>query len=440
MIVEFSVKNFRSIKELQTISFVATKLDSNQEKFPDVDKNNIVTDGKMNLLKVIGIYGANASGKSNIIRALDYFVGAIRNEPSQESKLSTLCDPFLYQDHAVITETFFQVVLVLKNKKYRYGFTVKANPDFNQKNEGSTPQSKEIITSEWLHGTKGTYTGEFFRREGKEVNKEKLQNSDKIPALPYDHSLFLTHAAAFDSNGICASIRFFLRGMIASNYGLGLDQYRGTSLLFIKNHEEKGKFLQLFSSFGLNYTNISIDEDKEAQKAPVFPQNKINLTKQYVNTLGNSVDVVLNLFNNESSGTQKLFDLAGILLVAFSLPEAPLIILDEMDSNFHPSLLLKLIGVFNDPNVNKSKAQLLFTSHDTNLMTPSILRRDQFYLTEKDNCDATRLFSLAELKGIRNDADFARHYLAGFYGALPLLHNYSDTNINQDDRALESKE
>jgi AAA15 family ATPase/GTPase len=108
---------------------------------------------------------------------------------------------------------------------------------------------------------------------------------------------------------------------------------------------------------------------------------------------------------------------------------AGFIILDEIDSNFHPSLLIKLIGLFNNKNINKSNLQLLFTSHDTNLMTPAVMRRDQFYFTEKDENDATRLYSLADLKGIRNDADFARQYLAGFYGATPVLVDYYLTDL-----------
>ena len=126
MIVEFSVKNFRSIKELQTISFSVTGLKSSEE-YSIVDKNNIGIEEDNRLLKTIGIYGANASGKSNIIRALDYFIQAIKNEASSESNLSPLCDSFLYQEDALELESFFQIILIVEKKKYRYGFTVKKN-------------------------------------------------------------------------------------------------------------------------------------------------------------------------------------------------------------------------------------------------------------------------------------------------------------------------
>jgi AAA15 family ATPase/GTPase len=440
MIVDFSVGNFRSIKDLQTISFAATKLDSNKEKYPDVDINNVSTEGGMKLLKTVGIYGANASGKSNVVKALDYFIKAIKSEPSPESNLNSLCDPFLFQDNALDSESYFQVNLILNNKKYRYGFTVKINPEQRSKEQDKENFSREIITNEWLYGTKEKHSGEFFLREGRKVTKDKLQNNDKIPQLPYGHTLFLTHAAAFDAKGICAAIRTFFRGMVVSNYSYGMDQFRRNSLNYIREESTKPLFLQFLSSFGLDYANATFDIDKELLKLPVFPQNKIFLTKQFVNPAGTLIDINLNLANNESSGTQKMFDLAGLLLTAFKLKESPLIILDELDSNFHPSLLIKLIESFNNTTINTSNAQLLFSSHDTELMSPSILRRDQIYFTEKDYENATRLFSLAELKGIRNDADFARQYLAGFYGALPKLSNFTKDNNIQDEGTVESQE
>ena len=107
--------------------------------------------------------------------------------------------------------------------------------------------------------------------------------------------------------------------------------------------------------------------------------------------------------------------------------------LDELDSNFHPALLIKLVRIFNDSKVNTGNSQLLFTTHDTNLLDPSVMRRDQFYFTEKDANDATKLYSLADLKGIRNDADFAKQYLAGYYGALPILDNYLNEKVAKDE-------
>lgn len=430
MIVEFSVKNFRSIKELQTLSFVATSLES-PNQFPEIDTDNIVKIGNTKLLKTVGIYGANGSGKSNIIRALEYFINAIRKEPSSESNLSLLCDPFLYQEDANI-ESFFQIILTINDNKFRYGFTVKTNLNYDP-NEKS---SKEIITNEWLFKLHDdSISDNYFVRDGKDVIKDNLPNSDKIPVLPYEHTLFLTHAAAFDSEGDCTSIRnFFIRWTI-SNLTNGFRNFRYNTLLLIEKENKKDLFLEVLSSFNLKYNDIIIERDSVTDQQ-VIGQDKIYLTKTYRNKKNESIDIKLNLQNNESSGTQKLFDLIGLILRAFMMKLSVFVMIDEIDSDFHPSLLISLIKLFNNPSINKNHSQLLFTSHDTNLMSPSIMRRDQFYFTEKDNNDSTRVYSLVDLKGIRDDADFAKQYLAGFYGALPVLENFSNTTLKQLNESL----
>ncbi len=428
MIIDFSVKNFRSIKDLQTISFVATGLKS-ADKFSEIDDTNIAKVADEQIFKTLGLYGANASGKSNIIKAMVYFIKAITNEPSPESNMSSLCDPFLYQDQE--DDSFFQITLLLDNKKYRYGFTVKRNNRIN--NTIEEKYSKEIITSEWLFGTKTKNMGEFFTRKNNKIKNDSLPNKEKIPPLSYDHSLYLTHVAAFDKESACQKIRRYFTGFVVSNLYNNHEDFRQLSVYYLKSEIEKKNILNLLSSFNLKYDDAILIEDEAATKEKVFPQNKISFSKKYSNSKNELVGVNLNLNKNESSGTQKLFDLAGLLLRAFSLPRAAMIIIDEIDSNFHPYLLIKLVEFFNNPSINKSNSQLLFTSHDTNLMSPAIMRRDQFYFTEKNEDNSTRLYSLADLKGIRNDADFAKQYLAGFYGALPILEDYSHIKDSENE-------
>ena len=429
MIVEFSVQNYRSIKELQTISFVATGLKSSTEN-SEVDTNNIAEEGGNRLLKTIGVYGANASGKSNMIRAFVAFLTAIRNEANTD--LNPLFDPFLYQENALDTVSFFQIVLIINNKKYRYGFTVKRNTkDIERPDEAF---SNVTIESEWLFGPKDKNVVELFTRTGSVVNKDKLPNKENIPnKIPYEHTLFLTHAAAFDSEGDCAVIRTFIKQHAAFNYLIGERVFRFLSLFIIEQVKKKEEFLELLASFGLNYADISIERDSTENENSIPPREKIFFTKSYNNQKNEKNRILLNLKHNESEGTQKLFDLAGVLLFIFDQPTSYCVILDEIDSNFHPSLLIKLIGMFNNPEINKSNSQLLFTSHDTNLMSPSIMRRDQFYFAEKNEDESTRIYSLADLRGIKNDADFAKQYLAGFYGALPVLNDYINPTSTENE-------
>lgn len=423
MIVEFSVKNFRSISDLQTISFVATNLKSSQEN-ESVDLRNVVSDNGMKLLKTIGVYGANASGKSNIVKALEFFCEAISDLPSPESRLSKLVQPFLYQKDWEDTESFFQIVIIVDEKKYRYGFTVKKNPEaINNPNV-----SREIITSEWLFGPKNTNQGKYYLRKNLEVDKTSLPGNENIAPLEYEHTLFLTHAASYNKD-ICAKVRHAISGYITSKFSSRGDFYRFHSIRQIDNSELKPRFLVFLQSFGLNYSDIYFKKDEDALSTSRFPLEKLFLTKTAC--YDERINVTLNMQENESDGTKKLFDIAGLLLHAFNIKVSGLIILDEIDSNFHPSLLIRLISLFNDPEVNKSNVQLLFTSHDTNLMNPSLMRRDQFYFAEKEQNEGTRFYSLADLKGIRNDADFAKQYLAGFYGGVPVLSEFiNDKNLD----------
>src|SRR5579862_1071029 len=433
MIVEFSVENFRSIKEMQTLSFQATGLKS-PEEFSIVDKNNIETECGIRLLKTVGLYGANGSGKSNIVRALDYFLRAIKKEPSSESNLSSLCDPFLYQDDATETASFFQIILIISNRKYRYGFTVKKNKDYT----GQANSSKEIVEKEWLYATKEINAVRSFLREGLSLTSESNTEQEKIPPIPYVHSLYLTHEAAFNSDSSSAIIRNYFKGWTLSNIVNEFETFRYNTIRFIEKENGKNKFLELLAAFNLQYDDIIIDRDDKSVQA-ILPHDKILLKKNFINHNNETVDINLNLAKTESSGTQRLFDIVGVLLREFSQEFGAFLIIDEVDSNFHPALLIKIISLFNDPTVNKSKMQLLFTSHDTNLMSPEIMRRDQFYFTEKKEDNSTRLYSLSDMKGVRNDADFARQYLKGYYGAIPLFDNYIQMQSNsQPDGTLAS--
>lgn len=417
MIVEFSVKNFRSIKDLQTISFVATGLKS-ADRYAAIDENNIVEQDGMKLFKTLGIYGANASGKSNVLKALHLFIEAINREPSSKTDIRFLSQPFYYQDDQFL-ESFFQIVFFVDGMKYRYGFTVKKN---DKKQNGNIDYSKYIISNEWLYGKKDKNMRLLFERSANNL-ENKLPNKEKTPtSIPYEFNLFISHAAAFDSEGICKKIKEYF--IYSNSNSIWKDEnFRDFSILSIK--EDKQRFLKLLSVFNMEYEDILIEEKSQTDR--IHPREKIFLVKE---------NRYFNLEFHESAGTQKLFNLAGVLLFCFNAKYnqyGSIIQLDEIDSNFHPSLLIKLVSLFNDSKMNKTNAQLLFTSHDTNLMSPSIMRRDQFYFTEKNEDHSTRLYSLADLKGIRNNADFARQYLAGYYGAVPVLKDYVAPEIVEND-------
>jgi hypothetical protein len=304
---------------------------------------------------------------------------------------------------------------------------VKRNPASQEKS------TREMIGSEWLFGTKEKNAGEYFIRKELDVQKDKLDSELRIPSLPYAHTLFLTHAAAFDGVGVCAMIRTFLRAWTISNYGGGSQVFRFGTIELIESNEQKNEFLKLLYSFNLRFDDVVIERDGHRLDPTEVDYDQVFFLRRG----GQDSDIRLNLGRTESAGTQKLFDIAGFLLRAFALPIGGFIIVDEIDSNFHPSLLIRLIGLFNDPSINRNGVQLLFTSHDTNLLSPAILRRDQVFFTEKGEDDATRVYSLADLKGIRNDADFAKNYLAGYYGGVPILEQFRQSTSMKVDGTLE---
>ena len=425
MIIEFSVKNYRSIRDLQTISFKATGLKSPAGS--DIDADNIVKSNGVSLLKTVGLYGANASGKSNMLMALSYFTQALSSLSIASKLLVPLYDPFLFEPTG--EGCLFQIVVLLNGKKFRYGFVVNKVETALEKGDSTSIE----IESEWLYGNVDKNMTRLFLRVGQEVKENKLPTSEGVvipTKLPYPHTLFLVHAAAFDAKGIPMQIVSYLNHHIINNI-VYKNVFRGVSINAIK--ESTPLFLSFLKRFNMKYDGIElIDDERYADvKYFGFPSNKVLLKRTTHD--GNNKPLSMNLEYRESSGNKKIFDLAGILLAAFNRKNDPfLIVIDEIDSNFHPSLLIKLIKMFNDPKINKNNSQLLFTSHDTNLMSPSIMRRDQFYFAEKQEDESTRLYSLADLRGIRNDADFAKQYLAGYYGALPVLNDYTEVEENEN--------
>lgn len=425
MIIEFSVKNYRSIRDLQTISFKATGLKSPAGS--DIDADNIVKSNGVSLLKTVGLYGANASGKSNILMALSYFTQALSSLSIASKLLVPLYDPFLFEPTG--EGCLFQIVVLLNGKKFRYGFVVNKVETALERGDSTSIE----IESEWLYGNVDKNMTRLFLRVGQEVKENKLPTSEGVvipTKLPYPHTLFLVHAAAFDAKGIPMQIVSYLNHHIINNI-VYKNVFRGVSINAIK--KSTPLFLSFLKRFNMKYDGIElIDDERYADvKYFGFPSNKVLLKRTTHD--GNNKPLSMNLEYRESAGNKKIFDLAGVLLMAFNMENTPfLIVIDEIDSNFHPSLLIKLIEMFNNPKINKNNSQLLFTSHDTNLMSPSIMRRDQFYFAEKQEDESTRLYSLADLRGIRNDADFAKQYLAGYYGALPVLNDYTEVEENEN--------
>ncbi len=409
MIIEFSLANFRSFHSEQTISFRATGLTS------DADDENILDMGERNrLLKIIGVYGANASGKSNLIRGLSFMQEMVESSLESESVIGWGFRPFQLVPDFEKKDGYFQIVLLLKGKKYRYGFTIG---------------SDQMVQSEWLFGPAIKNETYYFKRKYDQIDINGEFFSEGLN-LPMDklrkQTLFLTFITSYNG-AISTLIKDFiaekvfidssqvsLRKINRFNVGEGRNRDLTDQLI---NAGQKNVVLDWLRGAGLNFTDVSL---RKIDLTKNFSYNQIKLKKKVYNDKGEVADSTeMDLDDDESEGTQKFYSYIGDIHETFK--NGGVFVADEIDSNFHPSLLRQLICLFQDSDINPKGAQLFFTSHNTSLMNPDYMRRDQFYFTEKTVSDETRAYSLADLKGIRNSADFAQQYLSGFYGALPQL-------------------
>lgn len=414
MIIQFSIGNYRSIHDIQTLNFRPSGLVSEDK---NVDKRNIIDSRGESALKIIGIYGPNGSGKSNLIKGLVFFKDMVSSSLASENILKHEQNPFKLSSTPLEHYGSFQIILLLKGKKFRYGFTL---------------DDKANIQTEFLFGpAERNETYYFTRKKSKiDINADRFKEGTQLPyetRLRSD-TLFLTFCSSYDGE-ISSLIKDYLTSQIIVEgsspqrgiyYGFG---GQGRSLTDkLVEEGDKQIVLEWLSEAGLSFTDVELF-DIEINKRKYG--NYVMLTKDFRDETGKVVgQVSMNLDTDESEGTKKFYTYIGGLHKVFT--RGGVYVSDEIDSNFHPFLLLKVIKLFQNKSVNKAGAQLLFTSHDVHLMNPEIMRRDQFYFTEKNTSEETKLFSLAELKGIRNNADFARQYLAGLYGALPKLGSFSE--------------
>lgn len=418
MIIQFSIANYRSFNKLQSLNFRATGLVS-QDK--SVDDNNIVIIEDSEYLRIVGLYGANGSGKSNLIEGLRVFKGMIVDSLEIDELSFFTLNPFMFSSKKMENAGYFQITVLLSGKKYRYGFTLEANGN---------------IQSEWLFGPADKKETYYFKRVGSEITSNPDWFKEGLN-LPYDKlkpdTLFLTFCTSYDGE-ISRRIRDYFKNNMSFE---GKTRYPSVLTDQIRNRNysrptdtmifegKKEIVMQWLKEAGMNYLDVTVekfDEERGSRKAKVW------LWKSQYNEEGEIAGKVrINLDRDESEGSKKFYTYIGLLHKLFE--EGGIFISDEIDNNFHPSLLRKLISLFQNPTINKANAQLLFTSHDTNLMDHDFMRRDQFYFTEKALNEDTRLYSLSDLKGIRNNADFARQYLSGIYGAMPILGNYIEEGI-----------
>ena len=440
MLIEFSVANYRSFRDEVTFSMVASPLKSHDGELDE--RNLFAAPGDVNLLTSGAIYGANASGKSNFISAIQFMRHFVINSSNSTDETGGIdVEPFRLSTETETKPSFFEIVFIAGKRHYRYGFEVTG----------------EQVEAEWLYVTPKVRESMLFERTLSKVDlRGKLESEGRYLAeRTRPNALFLTVAAQFNSKIAQQVLGWFrsleLRiGMFPNNEVMRLFTVRQFA-----NEDSAAGIKELVSRLDLGIEDILIEKEhmENLFKLPPLPEDAPEqLPELYsalesvrdvlaefdefkealpstVRTVHRKVDVdgrpvtpeLFDLDNHESEGTKKLFALSGPLVD--TLKHGKVFIIDELDARLHPLLTQQLIKLFNDPEENPQCAQLVFTTQDTNLLDHQLLRRDQIWFTEKDHLGSSYLYSLVEFK-IDNDAPFERDYIRGRYGAIPYLGDF----------------
>jgi AAA15 family ATPase/GTPase len=403
MIVNFSIKNYKSIKEKAVLSMVSSSL---KETFDTPSKAVFGGIKSLKLLPLATIYGSNASGKSNLIESMlemKFFVQSSLAKENVQDKIPV--EPFMFSPDTKHKPTEFEISFLSDKKIFRYGYTA----------------TKDEVYEEWL-----------YEKELKDKAKEKeifyrgLDSFDFHPVIFRVGKIFqdqnlikknvLLLSLAYQLNDDISRevMNWFLHFNVLSGHGEEDFDYSMSQIQQKTDLEQDIQELIRFADVGIN----KLSHGTEFDGPEIFAHHTI-----YDNNNHAVDEYMLILSKQESKGTKKLFSLSGP--VFSSLKHGKVLVVDEMDSHLHPNLMERLVLMFQDLNINKNGAQLIFASHNTNLLGAKLLRRDQIWITEKNKYGATRLYSVAEFKTergkARNTEAIETNYIDGKYGGTPFL-------------------
>jgi AAA15 family ATPase/GTPase len=338
------------------------------------------------------VYGANSSGKSNLLRALATMRGVLLDSVKLNAGDPLSFTPFMLAENSVTEPTYFEIEFLIDDKKIRYGY------EYNQTR----------IVSEWLYESTAIVEKPLFVRteEGIGVATNFKEGQGKEEATN-DNRLFVSLVAQLGGETCKKIIAWFqgcnlISGLTNQGYSvitMQMIQHRmhgfDDALLLFKKGIEGKKFLRMKTL-----------------------HNKYNANGQIIDT------VLFDKDSHESEGTKKIIDLSGP--VFDTLLTGKVLIVDELDAKLHPLLTREIVNLFNSKETNPKHAQLLFATHDTNLLSADIFRRDQVWFTEKDEVEQTDLYNLVEFRlpdgsKVRNDSNLERNYIRGRYGAIPYI-------------------
>ncbi len=411
MLIELSVANFRSFRDRVTLSLEAEPRISERDK--SVDERNVAHTSDGDLLRVVGIYGANAGGKSNLVTALSTFRDLILNSAREGQSGDVLpAAPFRLDADSLAAPSEFEVVFIHSNSQIRYGAAITMQRVEREwlfvRSAGADEEER------WFERTQDT-----FETGGAWIRDVGIEKKTRIEAL------HLSVAAAWNHLQAQPIFAWFLAKLHVID---GLEDDDPDLTIRFLLHETHGQTIRAMVhrlDFGIDDLQLEAESGTGTSKTLL----KLSPTTAALplRLVAIRAGITFDLERDESAGTNKAVALAGPIIKA--LAHGGTLVIDEFDARLHTLLAKQLVELFQDPTTNPYDAQLVFTSHDTNLLTRTLLRRDQLWFVEKSHkTHASDLYSLAEIrlddgKAIRNDARYETDYLQGKYGAIPFFGN-----------------
>ncbi len=424
MLLKFSVENFRSFGREMTLDLYA----SNGIK--DLPGKGVSAIGSgpssFKVLNAVSLYGANSSGKSNLLQAINTMRHMVLNSVRLNEGDTLDYDPFVLSTRAP-HPTLFEITYYDSTTRgiYTYGFEY----------------TEEAIVKEWLQAKwPGRSEKQLIDRtpERVEIDPVSFDEGVRAQALALNKNrLFLSLAGQAGGEISNSVITWFQKGLrVISGIHDTTSSY--TRKRVAESPEAKSRVQEFICKMKLGFESFDV-EKVDFESIPGFPKELIERYKRdpfiQIHSAHNVYDEngavvrteMLDLDSQESAGTNKVFALSAPLLEA--LDEGITLVVDELDSKMHPLLSRRLVEMFNNPEENPHGAQLVFTTHDTNLLSNDILRRDQIWFTEKDTVENTGIYSLLKVHerseklshAPRNDSNYQKNYIQGLYGAVPWI-------------------
>lgn len=413
MLIDFTVENYRSIREPITLSAIAQTHKRNQSD-NKITKPVSSPKRKLELLPVLGIFGANASGKSNVLNALQKLLTFVSSsnhyEKTPDNPRFNFVRPFLLNSASAKSPTKFALRILSAGNIYIYNLSILQNVITEEKLEYIPQELERASTRLIFHRIRNNKSQRYDVENGKEFGEtyRELQTTLK------ESQAFLGFMKSNLKNDLLYPIIMWF-GFHWNSNSLDdefYDHYFSCRILEdMKDYYPnlKSKVLEILKKFDVGIEDIDIKKTKDADGDEDFEVWITHHTNK-----GNTKW----LLEEESLGTKKLFALATRLF--FTFEKGSLMVVDELGASTHPNINREIVKLFQNKKTNKNNGQLIFTSHDSSLLSKGILRRDQIWYTQKLEDGSTDLYPLSDF-GIRNDLAIDKAYLDGRFKAVPFL-------------------